>query len=100
MQSSFSAELWEWPEGSWFFVALPEEVSDEILDFVPATNGFGSVPVEVTLEPSTWRTSLFPDTSRGTFVLPVKKAVRTAAKVGDGDLVDVTLRVLVDMIKG
>ena len=99
MHATFTAELFEWPEGSWFFVALPEEVSDEILDSVPGTNGFGSVPVEATLEPTTWRTSLFPDKARGTFVLPVKKAVRSAAGVGDGDLVDVHLTVLPEMIR-
>ncbi|MEZ5168977.1 MAG: DUF1905 domain-containing protein [Acidimicrobiales bacterium] len=41
--------------------------------------------VRVRMGPSEWRTSVFPDTKSGSYVLPVKKAVRTAAKVGVGD---------------
>jgi hypothetical protein len=42
---------------------------------------------------SQWRTSVFPDAERGTFVLPVKKAVRVAEGVSEGDPLTVTLRV-------
>jgi len=48
----------------------------------------------VTVGGSTWSTSVFPDTKRGSYLLPVKKAVRTAEGVGDGDDVDVSLEVL------
>src|SRR4051794_31574604 len=63
---SFSAVLWIWAEakGSWHFVTLPAELSDEIEEQVgDAARGFGSVPVEVSLGPTTWRTSIFPSKS-------------------------------------
>ena len=50
--------------------------------------------VEVTVGATTWRTSVFPDTTRGAFVLPIKRAVRHAEDLDDGDDITVTLRVL------
>lgn len=52
------------------------------------------VRVEVTIGASTWRTSLFPDGRRGTYVLPVKRAVRTAEGLAAGSPADVELRLL------
>jgi hypothetical protein len=91
----FTGELFLTDNGSWFFVRLPIETADEVRDLTtgPPT-GFGSVKVEVTIGSSTWRTSVFPETAAGTFVLPVKKAVRAAEDLEDGDTVEVSLLVL------
>lgn len=78
----------------WTFVSLPTEAADAIADVADrGARGFGSMRVEVTIGRTTWRTSVFPDKSRGTYVLPVKKAVRSAEHldVGDTALVSVTL---------
>jgi hypothetical protein len=71
---SFEATVWEHDgDAAWHFVSLPEDVADEIAErSAGRTRGFGSVRVEVTIGASTWRTSLFPDGRRGTYVLPVK----------------------------
>ena len=50
--------------------------------------------VEATVGATTWRTSVFPDSHRGSYVLPIKKAVRHAEDLDDGDQVTVTLRLL------
>lgn len=92
----FTAELWEHDgAGSWHFLSLPEDDTDEI-DAVHGgrARGFGSQRVEVTIGATTWRTSIFPDTKRGTFVLPVKKPVRVAERLAAGDPVEVSLKVL------
>ena len=90
---SFSAELWRWREGSWRFVTVPENVSDEVDEAVgDATGGFGSVRVEVRLGSSVWRTSLFPSSEAGAYVLPVKKSVRVAEGLEDDDLASITIR--------
>ena len=94
----FTAELWEHDgPGSWHFVSLPEDDADEI-DAVHGgrARGFGSQRVEVTVGATTWRTSVFPDTKRGTYVLPMKKAVRTAEGLAAGAHVEVSLVVLDD----
>ena len=41
-----------------------------------------------------WDTSIFPDTGRRSFVLPVKKAVRAAEDLDDG----VTAQVVLDLV--
>ena len=92
----FSAPLWEWEgDAAWHFVTVPEELSDEIEHrTIGVARGFGSVRVEVTVGATTWSTSLFPDAGRGAYVLPVKKAVRTAESLSVGDDVVVRLRLL------
>ncbi len=94
---TFTSELFEWTgNASWHFFAVTEEVTDEIDERHGANAaGFGSIKVEVTIGGSTWRTSLFPDTKRGCFLLPVKKAVRTAEGLVDGSVSEITVRVLV-----
>lgn len=84
---TFTAVLWEHDgDGAWHFVTLPEAVADEV-EAVTAGDqrrGFGSVRVEVTVGATTWRTSLFPDSRRRSYVLPVKQAVRRAEGLAAG----------------
>lgn len=96
----FTADLWLWDarqQDTWTFVTLPPEVSAAVEDEADAKGpraGFGSVRVEVQIGRTTWRTSLFPDKASGCFVLPVKRAVRQANGVEEGDSVEVALRLL------
>jgi hypothetical protein len=95
MRFSFTAPLWEWSaQGGWFFVTLPPDAADDIAEIRGAARGFGSVRVQVVVGRTTWSTSVFPDAKQGSYVLPVKKAVRTAEGLAVGDPVDVTLEVL------
>lgn len=94
----FEAPLWVWDArkaDTWTFVSVPEAQADEILDVVgTVARGFGSVRVEVTVGGSVWRTSLFPDSTAGTYVLPVKKAVRRAEGLDPGTTARVRIRLL------
>ena len=92
---TFTAPVWRWREGSWRFVTVPEDVSDEVDAVVgDATGGFGSVRVEVSVGASVWRTSLFPSSSAAAYVLPLKKAVRVAEGLADDDPAEVTIRLV------
>jgi hypothetical protein len=92
---TFTAELWRWKaQEAWRFVTLPVEESEVITLVSGPPRGFGSVPVEVLVGATRWRTSVFPDEGGRAYVLPMKKAVRVAEGLEDGDLVTVTLRVL------
>lgn len=95
----FTAPLWIWEardDSAWYFVTVPDDEADEITAITEGLRrGFGSVRVEVTVGPVTWRTSIFP--SEETFVLPVKKAVRAKVGAGEGDALDVQLTLLLDL---
>ncbi len=92
----FEAVLWEWTSrSSWYFYSLPEQLSDEIDErFGAGAAGFGSLRVEVTIGDSTWRTSIFPSNTEKTYVLPVKKAIRTAEGLAPDASAQVELTVL------
>lgn len=85
----FSGELWEWDardDSSWVFVTLPVDVAEDIRDMALPRRGFGSVRVRVRCGASEWRTSVFPDSRSGSYVLPLKKAIRTKEKLAVGDI--------------
>jgi hypothetical protein len=94
----FDAELWMWDArraDSWTFVSLPAEASEDIRDLAPEPRrGFGSVRVQVTVGGSTWTTSIFPDSRRGSYVLPIKRAVRKAEDLDVGDIATVTVELI------
>ena len=98
MVITFAAELWIWDArrtDSWTFVSLPAEASDEIRDRAGGSRrGFGSVRVRVTVGGTTWTTSIFPDSARGSYVLPVKRDVRRAERLDAGDTATVTVELL------
>lgn len=81
--------------GSWYFVSLPTTASAEVRAATDGTRrGFGSVRVRATVGGTSWDTSIFPDSKNGSYVLPVKKAVRLAEGLEEGEPVDMLLRVL------
>lgn len=93
----FETLVWETESfAKWAFVTVPPEVTDEIDERSTRMpqRGFGSVRVEAGLGGSVWQTSVFPDVGRGGYVMPLKKAVRTAEHVAVGDTVMLALRVL------
>ncbi len=95
----FEAELWIWDArraDSWTFVSLPVEASEEISDLVAAgqRRGFGSIRVRATVGGSSWTTSIFPDGVRKAYVLPVKRAVRTAEGIEAGDTATVAVELI------
>lgn len=89
----FDAEVWLYDgDAAWHFITVPPDVSDEI-DAVSGENkrGFGSVPVRVTIGATTWSTSVFPDSKRGAYLLPVKKDVRRREGIAADSRVSVSL---------
>ncbi|MFC3101994.1 DUF1905 domain-containing protein [Altererythrobacter lauratis] len=104
-----SGLLWRWAgadgSGSWHFVTLDGDAGNAIaaheamrrleLGAGAARNrGFGSVKVEARIGATCWRTSVFPSTAQGGYLLPVKQAVRRAEDLAEGDAVQVSLELL------
>ncbi|HLV11068.1 MAG TPA: DUF1905 domain-containing protein [Trueperaceae bacterium] len=90
------APLWRYDgPAPWYFVSLPQDVSDEIrAGYGGMAGGFGSLRVEVTVGRTTWRTSVFPQGRSGRYLLPVKRQVRRDEGLEAGDEVALLLRVL------
>ena len=79
------------------FLRIPPEVAEAIVahEFerrleLGKRRGFGSVRVTVALGDSRWQTSLFPNKD-GSWFLPIKKPVRVAEGLVEGDDVEVEL---------
>ncbi|MCA1781426.1 MAG: DUF1905 domain-containing protein [Dermatophilaceae bacterium] len=90
-----SAAVWQWPSGNWFFLTVPDDVSDEIAEAAAGhEGGFGSVRVEVTCGATIWRTSLFPSKSAKAYVLPMKRSIREAERLAEGTTAYVRLLLL------
>jgi hypothetical protein len=90
---AFEAEVIHWRGPSpYFYAPVPAEQADELRAAArAATYGWGVVPVEATIGGVTFTTSLFP--KDGTYLLPLKDAVRRQANVTAGDVVAVEMTV-------
>lgn len=88
---SFEATVIYWRGPSPFFYApLPDaeaEAIRRVARFV--TYGWGVIPVEATIAGVTFTTSLFP--KDGTYLLPLKVAVRRKAAITAGDTIAVEM---------
>ena len=103
LEYRFEAELWLWSaRDSWTFITLPPDAAKEIRFFHSGgggsrpRRGFGSIRVQVTCGDSQWKTSIFPDSRSGSYVLPIKAAIRKAEGITAGDTAAFHLSVIDD----
>ena len=89
----FTGEVIYWRGPSpYFFVVAPPDVSAAIRSVSAAvTYGWGAIPVHVDLGEHAFRTSLFPKDGR--YLVPIRKSIRLAEGVGEGDQVTVRLHI-------
>lgn len=94
MELEFEGEVIHWRGPSPFhFVAVPDEASaaiDAVATMV--SYGWGAIPVRARIGDTDFTTSLFPKDDR--YLVPVKRAVRSAEQIELGD--DVTVRLVLD----
>ena len=89
----FSGKIFYWRGPAPFlFVAMPEEQS-RALKAVSGlvTYGWGVIPVRAWIGKTEFTTSLFP--KNGLYLVPIKKVVQTAEKLGEGNEVKIHLEV-------
>ena len=93
VELSFTAEVIEWRGPAPFLYArLPVEAAEEIAAVKRAASyGWGAIPVTASIGDVTFTTSLFP--KDGTYLLPLKVAVRRQVGMTVGDVVDVELSI-------
>lgn len=90
----FDAELWEYSgKGSWHFLTIPPDIGFAVRSETEGRRGgWGMVAVIAEIGGSRFETSIFPDKASGSYLLPVKAAVRKAEKARAGDLLRVRFR--------
>jgi len=91
---SFAGAVIEWRgPAPYRFVAIPDEHVGEIrYAALRASYGWGVVPVQATANGVDFTTSLFP--RDGGYLLPLKAVVQHAARIDEGDVVSLRIRVM------
>lgn len=93
VEVTFDGRIVEWRgPPPYYFVPLPDHAAQDIREVAAmATYGWGVIPVEARIGDLTFETSLFP--KDGSFLLPVKDAVRKPTGLTAGDEVVVRMAV-------
>ncbi len=91
----FKTKIWKWQgQAAWHFASLPKKISREIDKiFKDLKRGWGSLPVNVNLGKTIWKTSIFPDSKTKTYLLPIKSEVRKKENLKAGQEVIIKLSI-------
>jgi len=93
MNIEFNGKIWFWKgPAPWYFVTVPAKQSSDLKAVLGlVTYGWGMIPVDVRIDKTRWKTSLFP--KDGCYIVPIKASVRKAEDLEEGDKVTVQLEV-------
>jgi hypothetical protein len=96
-QYTIKAKVWLYPGmAGWHFVSIPQDISEDIKSlFGDRKRGWGSLPVLVTADKTTWNTSIFPDKKSGEYLLPLKAGVRKREGISAGSSITFLLEIRV-----
>lgn len=91
MELAFTGEVFSWRgPAPYHFVRVPEPEASELADVAPLVSyGWGMVPVSGRIGATSFTTALWP--KDGSYLVPVKDAVRRAEEIELGDTVAVRL---------
>lgn len=95
---TFTSKVWLYPDSTaaWHFVTVPKVLSQKLKKKHGVNaRGWGSLPVEVKIGKTAWKSSIFPDSKSGTYLLPVKAAVRKSEGLFEGDPAKVRIAIQV-----
>lgn len=84
----FSSKIWQYPgPGGWYFVSLPEKLSKEIrTTFGNEEAGWGRLSATAKIGESEWKTAIWFDTKKNTYLLPVKAQIRIKENLTAGKM--------------
>ena len=91
------SEVWLYPGmAGWHFLSVPKKQSEKIKKvFGAMKRGWGSLPVDVTIGKTSWKTSIFPDKKSGAYLLPLKADVRKKEGISSGNKISFLLKIRV-----
>ena len=90
---NFSEMVWQHTgPGGWHFVSLPEAVSKEIRTLLKSEEeGWGRLKATAQIGKSEWKTAIWFDSKRNTYLLAIKADIRKKENIESGNVVAVTL---------
>jgi len=93
VEERFRATVWTQDStGAWHFVTLPADLSRRVHTLTTGLRKpFGSFRVNACTGRTNWETSLFADTRRGAFLLPIKAEVRRRERIAVGETIEILL---------
>ena len=92
---AFKATVWVYNgPAPWHFVTLPKTMSAKIKEYFGMLGkAWGSLPVRATIGKTAWQTSLFPDRKLGSYILPLKKEIRSKETISAGSTLKINLTI-------
>jgi hypothetical protein len=89
----FRGSIWCWRgPAPWYFVTVTEAERQALKALSGSvTYGWGMIPATVCIGKTRWATALWP--KDGSYIVPIKAAVRQAEKLAEGDEVTVRLEI-------
>jgi hypothetical protein len=89
----FTSVIWQHKgQGGWYFVTLPEDLSQEIRNYVKSEeNGWGRLRATAKIVKREWETSIWFDTKCRCYLLPLKAEIRKSENLHVDNIVHTTL---------
>ncbi|MEW6468657.1 MAG: DUF1905 domain-containing protein [Bacteroidota bacterium] len=86
----FSSRVWQYAgPGGWYFVSLPQRLSREIrASFRSEEGGWGRLTATARIGNSEWRSAIWYDSRKKTYLLPLKAEIRKNEKLVAGKRVN------------
>ncbi|HMX04993.1 MAG TPA: DUF1905 domain-containing protein [Chitinophagales bacterium] len=83
---SFKAVPWQYQgQGAWVFVDLPKDTANEIRSiFKNEEQGWGRLQITAKIGNTEWKSAIWYDTKRKTYLLPLKAEIRNKEAVEIG----------------
>ncbi len=90
------SQIWIWPgDAGWHFISLDKKLSKKIKEkYINKKYGGGFIKIKATIGSSSWLTALFPYTSQEIYLISVKKKIRTAEDLFEGDNITLKFEIL------
>lgn len=88
--------LWNTEHSAWHFAYISKKRSTLLrARYKTVSRGFGSLPVDVRIGKTSWRTSIFYDGKSGQYILPLKASIRLKEHIAHDDIITVTFSIAI-----
>lgn len=82
---------------AWHFITIGKKTASKIKHIPILKRGWGSIPVNIKIGETSWKTSIFPDKDE-VFLLPIKKDVRRNENLKEGSYVNLEIEIIDDFL--